>query len=162
LIKKLQKLLLLVAIITLGPIHSADEPKSSSSTATTTATSTEPFIATTTTEVKKPTVKKVVEEDVSEWRYPELKRICSCESTGSPNNEPRQFNKDGSLLKGVVNPNDWGMCQINIKYHKADAEKMGLNLATAKGNKKYAEHLYKTQGAQPWSWSNSCHHTLDN
>jgi hypothetical protein len=143
---------ILVALITFGPIHGAEESKNFSSTATTTATSTEPFIATTTPEVKK----VVRQEDVSEWKYPQLRRICSCESTGSPNNEPRQFDNNGNVLLGKVNNLDVGQCQINLKYHGDAAESLGMNLFTKAGNKAYAEYLYENQGSTPWNWSKAC------
>lgn len=88
--------------------------------------------------------------------YPTLKRICSCESTGRPDNEPRQFDSDGNVLRGIINPLDTGMCQINLKYHEATAIRMGLDLETAYGNASYANWLFDTQGATPWEWSRSC------
>lgn len=87
---------------------------------------------------------------------PTLKRICSCESTGKPYNEPRQFNADGSVVKGKVNPLDTGMCQINLKYHEAAAARLDYDLFTEYGNASYAIHLYETQGTTPWNWSASC------
>jgi hypothetical protein len=88
--------------------------------------------------------------------YPTLKRICSCESTGRPDNEPQQFNADGSVIRGKINPLDTGMCQINKYYHEESAEKMGLDLETEYGNAVYANWLFDTQGATPWEWSRSC------
>jgi hypothetical protein len=87
---------------------------------------------------------------------PTLKRICSCESTGKPYNEPRQFNPDGTVVKGKVNPLDTGMCQINLKYHEATATRLGYDLFTEYGNASYATWLYETQGTTPWNWSASC------
>lgn len=87
---------------------------------------------------------------------PALKRVCACESTGNPNNEPRQFNADGSVLRGVENPLDIGMCQINLHYHQSDAEKMGVDLFTEQGNIEFANALYARQGLTPWNWSKKC------
>lgn len=87
---------------------------------------------------------------------PTLKRICSCESNGSPNGEPRQFNSDGTVVTGKINPLDTGMCQINLKYHQATADRLGYDLFTEYGNISYATWLYKTQGTTPWNWSKSC------
>lgn len=91
-----------------------------------------------------------------DYASPILKRICSCESTGQPNNEPRQFNTDGSVVKGKINPLDTGACQVNLKYHEAASEKFGYDLFTRDGNISYANHLYQEQGTQPWSWSRGC------
>lgn len=88
--------------------------------------------------------------------YPTLKKICTCES-GQGTGEPQQFNiKTGEVLRGEINPLDTGMCQINLKYHQASAEKMGLDLETEYGNAMYANWLFDTQGSQPWDWSRSC------
>lgn len=87
---------------------------------------------------------------------PALKRVCSCESTGKPNNEPQQFEADGSVKKGKQNPLDTGMCQINLHYHQATAERMGLDLFTEEGNIEYANWLYAREGLTPWNWSRSC------
>src|SRR3990167_8183300 len=39
---------------------------------------------------------------VSVWEgYANLKRMCSCESWGTPENEPRQFKEDGAILWGI-------------------------------------------------------------
>lgn len=88
--------------------------------------------------------------------YPTLKRICSCESTGSPDNEPQQFNADGTVLRGKINPLDTGMCQLNSYYHDANAKSMGLDIETEYGNAVYANWLFETQGSTPWAWSKSC------
>lgn len=112
------------------------------------------------TEVKEVVASTTSEtKEVGEWKYPELKRICSCESTGSPNNEPRHFDADGSVLLGRINPNDIGQCQINTHYHRDAAEALNLDLWDEKDNKTYAEYLYENQGHQPWFWSNKCWNT---
>jgi len=88
--------------------------------------------------------------------YPLLKRICSCESTGRPDREPQQFDKNGVVIRGKINPLDTGMCQINSAYHGDAAEKMGLDLDTEYGNATYAIYLFDTQGSTPWNWSKGC------
>lgn len=88
--------------------------------------------------------------------YPTLKRICSCESTGQPDREPQQFNADGSVKRGKINPLDTGMCQINLHYHEEAATKMGLDLETSYGNATYANWLFDREGSTPWNWSRSC------
>lgn len=85
-----------------------------------------------------------------------LKPVCSCESTGSPYNTPRQFNADGSVVRGKINRHDIGMCQINSDYHEEAAKKMGMDIYTEQGNIEYANYLYKHEGLKPWSWSRSC------
>lgn len=88
--------------------------------------------------------------------YPELVRICSCESTGSPNNTPRQFDDKGNVVIGKINKLDTGMCQINLHYHGERAKKLNIDLFTEAGNIKYANMLYKEQGSKPWDWSKKC------
>ncbi len=85
-----------------------------------------------------------------------LTRICSCESNGVPNKKPRHFDADGNVLRGKINNLDIGMCQINLHYHGARADKLGIDLFTEAGNIEYANMLYVEQGTQPWSWSKSC------
>lgn len=92
----------------------------------------------------------------SEYVSPILKRICSCESTGQPNNEPQQFTADGAVTKGKINPLDTGACQINLKYHEATAKKLGYDLFTEEGNIAYANYLYTKEGSTPWNWSRGC------
>lgn len=88
---------------------------------------------------------------------PTLKRICSCESNGNPNGEPRQFNSDGTVLRGKINSNDVGQCQISETYWLDMANKLGYNLETSEGNIRMANYIYEKHGASPWKWSVSCH-----
>lgn len=81
--------------------------------------------------------------------------ICTCES-GRGIGHPVQFNADGSVRRGQVNPHDIGMCQINSDYHEAAATKLGMDIYTTAGNIKYANYLYEHEGTTPWSWSKSC------
>lgn len=96
------------------------------------------------------------EEQENVWKYPELKRICACESMGEPNAEPRQYNADGSVLVGVVNSDDKGSCQINAYYHQEQATSLGMDIYTEEGNIAYAHWLYEKEGSQPWLWSKHC------
>ena len=83
--------------------------------------------------------------------YPTLKRICSCESN------LRQYAKDGqTALRGMVNPSDIGICQINEMYHQGDIEKLGVDIHTEKGNIAFAKNLYDRKGDAPWIWSKPC------
>lgn len=82
---------------------------------------------------------------------PILIPICTCESG------LHHFEADGITVKrGRVNPNDVGICQINLTYHQAQAEKMGLDLLKEEDNIKYANWLYEQSGTTPWNWSKSC------
>lgn len=86
----------------------------------------------------------------------ELVPICACESTGDRNGVPTHYELDGSVKKGRINELDTGICQINLYYHGKSATSMGLDLFKEDDNITYANHLYETEGSQPWSWSRSC------
>lgn len=77
-------------------------------------------------------------------------RIAFCESTY------RQFADDGTALRGVHNPDDVGLFQINEQYHAKKSADMGLDIHTTEGNIDYAMYLLKTQGPKPWSASKPC------
>lgn len=81
---------------------------------------------------------------------PVMIQIARCESTF------RHTLADGSVLKGVVDPADTGVMQINKRYHEQTATSMRLNLDDIYHNMAYARHLYETQGTQPWSASAPC------
>lgn len=94
--------------------------------------------------------------DVQTVLPPTLKRICSCESTGYPDREPRQFESDGSVKRGRINPLDTGMCQINLHYWGDGARSLGFDLFSEEGNKRMALWIYERHGTQPWDWSSAC------
>ena len=79
-----------------------------------------------------------------------FEKIAKCES-GS-----RQFNSDGSVLRGKINSKDIGKFQINLTYHGEAAKKMGLDLFTERGNTLYALYLFRKNGTKDWNWSKSC------
>ncbi len=81
---------------------------------------------------------------------PAMARVSWCESRW------RQWETDGSVLRGRLTPADVGAFQINEGYHLATAQSMGINVHTLRGNMEYARHLYVTQGLQPWSASKYC------
>lgn len=81
---------------------------------------------------------------------PVMIQVARCESTF------RHTLEDGSILKGMVDPADTGVMQINKRYHLKSATAMGLNLDDLTQNMAYARHLYETQGTQPWSASAPC------
>ena len=76
--------------------------------------------------------------------------IARCESS------IKQYNGDGTVLRGRINPQDVGLFQINEKYHLEDSRKLGFNIYESEGNIGYAVYLLRTQGSQPWFWSASC------
>lgn len=80
----------------------------------------------------------------------QLQRIGWCESGN------RQFNDDGTVLRGEINPQDVGKYQINLFYHKAEAQALGFDLFTEEGNEAFALILYAREGSAPWEWSKSC------
>ncbi len=67
-----------------------------------------------------------------------------------------QFNSDGSVLRGFVNPADVGVMQINEKYHLETSIRLGLDIHTLQGNLDYGRYLYETQGTRPWEYSSHC------
>ena len=77
-------------------------------------------------------------------------RIAFCESTY------RQFADDGKPLRGIHNPGDVGLFQINETYHIKQSIKLGYNIESTEGNIDYAMYLLKKSGAQPWSASKPC------
>jgi hypothetical protein len=64
----------------------------------------------------------------SELLSGELRKICECESG------LRQFDESGNVLRGRINPQDVGICQINLTYHEAAADQLGFDLLTEAGN----------------------------
>lgn len=94
---------------------------------------------------------------------PALHGVCSCESSyeGTRYGQPRQFNPDGSVRRGVQNPKDIGECMINLDYWGETAAKLGYDVFTQQGNVKMANYIYEHEGLKPWTWSNGCHHALD-
>jgi hypothetical protein len=81
---------------------------------------------------------------------PVMVEIARCESSF------RHYDRDGSVLRGVVNKSDVGVMQINKYYHGAKAVELGLDLHSKEGNMMYAKYLYEKEGTNPWSASRSC------
>lgn len=79
-----------------------------------------------------------------------LKRIAECESGG------RQFKDDGSVVRGIANPQDIGKYQINLYWNGAKAKELGYDLFTEEGNTLMALYLYHSRGTKDWSWSAGC------
>lgn len=93
-------------------------------------------------------VEKYLRDQYSET--PLLVEIARCESTFS------QFDSEGNVVRGRINPQDVGVMQINEKFHVETAEALGYDLHTLEGNVAYAKYLYKKQGAAPWKASSKC------
>jgi hypothetical protein len=94
------------------------------------------------------TTKEIVEEYFKD--IPIMVDVAYCESRHT------QFNSDGSVLRGVVNPADVGVMQINEKYHLETSIKLGIDIHTLEGNMAYGRYLYETQGTRPWEYSSHC------
>jgi hypothetical protein len=77
--------------------------------------------------------------------------IAKCES-GS-----KQFNDDGTVVRGIVNPLDVGIWQINEYYWLEPSRRLGFDIYTAEGNAAMALWLYNHFDVSPWSWSAPCH-----
>jgi len=97
---------------------------------------------------------------VSPWVPPAvpamLMRVGGCESAGSPTATPRQFNPDGSVLRGKINPHDIGEFQINELFWGTQAVKLGFDIFTAEGNRDMALWIFENYGLRPWGWSRHC------
>lgn len=107
--------------------------------------------STTTSKIAGPK-KSEVETRVREYfaDTPILIDIARCESTF------RQTGPDGKILRGIVNPDDVGVMQINQYYHGDSSKRLGQDIMTLEGNMAYARHLYEVYGADPWSASKPC------
>lgn len=79
-----------------------------------------------------------------------LRRIAQCESNN------RQFNNDGSVLRGFVNPKDVGLFQINEDAWGDKALELGFDIYTTSGNMKMARWIYDNYGESPWIYSKKC------
>lgn len=88
--------------------------------------------------------------------YSILVPVCSCESMGTPYEEPRQFNADGTVLQGRIHPPDTGMCQINKAVWLDTALSLGLDINTKEGNARMANYIYDKHGLEPWKASKYC------
>ena len=97
-------------------------------------------------------VQSSVEEAVREYfkDTPILVKVAMCESTF------RQFDKNGAVLRGIVDRDDVGVMQINEKYHGDQAQKANIDIYSLEGNMKFAQLLYNEQGTAPWSASQPC------
>lgn len=81
---------------------------------------------------------------------PILERIINCESGGN------QFDKNGYVLRGKVNPEDWGLAQINVSIWGAKSKELGYDITTEAGNRAMAQWLLDNKGSGVWSSSAKC------
>jgi len=81
---------------------------------------------------------------------PVLIDIARCES------KFRQWEDNGTVLRGKINKKDVGLFQINEKYHLKASKRLGMDIHTVEGNIAYAKYLYKKEGSTPWNWSGHC------
>jgi hypothetical protein len=83
---------------------------------------------------------------------PILAEIARCES------EFRQTDKNGKVLRGIKDPRDVGVMQVNEYYHGKQAIELGYDIYTLQGNVAYARYLYEErgEGARPWMASSAC------
>ena len=78
-------------------------------------------------------------------------KIAFCESN------LKQFDTTGQPLRGVKNPDDVGLFQINEKFHKKTSVQDGLDINTVNGNVEYAIQLMsEPNGLKHWKWSKPC------
>ncbi len=95
---------------------------------------------------------QTVEEYVREYYAdtPVLISIARCESQFT------HLDKDGSVHRGVVNPNDVGVMQINTDFHAKEAKDLGIDIFSLAGNLEFAKYLYEKEGTAPWDSSKPC------
>ena len=81
---------------------------------------------------------------------PIMIQVARCES------QFRQLDSDGEIHRGVVNPADVGVMQINEHYHLDKSVEENYDIYTLEGNTAYARKLYEKQGTAPWKSSKPC------
>ncbi len=84
-----------------------------------------------------------------------LIKVAACES------QFRQFNEDGDVLHGIVNPKDIGIFQINEKYWLDKSIELGYDIYTIEGNINMAKYIYQVQPTA-WYLSEFCWSPVDN
>lgn len=81
---------------------------------------------------------------------PIMAEVARCES------RYRQYDKDGSIFRGIVNNKDVGVFQVNEYYHLERSKKLGIDIYSVDGNMRYARILYNESGTAPWVSSSPC------
>ena len=82
---------------------------------------------------------------------PIMAEVAKCESRFNHINPAT-----GYVLRGIINPKDVGVMQINEYYHDNTAQKLGLELSNLEDNLAYARYLYEKEGTRPWNASRAC------
>ena len=122
------------------------------------ASTTNTAIASTTANVAATTTEEIAMdrgavEDYIKPEYadtPILIAIAQCESNF------RQFNPDGTVVRGKVDSHDVGVMQINETYWLGKSKSLGDDIYTIEGNMDYAKYLYDKEGTDPWNSSAKC------
>lgn len=81
----------------------------------------------------------------------QLKKICTCESGWQHYESDRM-----TVKRGLINPDDIGICQINQTHWANAVNRLGVDLFTETGNIEMAMWIYKNHGTWPWNWSKHC------
>lgn len=102
------------------------------------------------TKARTPAITKLTVEDLEKALPAVLLKIAECESHN------KQFNPDGSVIRGKQNPKDVGRFQINEYWNGTTAKKLGYDIYTWEGNTKMALYLYDKRGTKDWLWSKWC------
>lgn len=67
----------------------------------------------------------------------------------------KQWHSDGRVVRGVIDNDDTGLCQINNRYWGAEAKKLGLDYENSiEDNIKMCRHIYDVQGITAWVYYN--------
>ena len=86
---------------------------------------------------------------------PEMISIAKCES------EFRQFDSNGTTLRGGMGGKMIGVFQFHEDYHRAAARALGFNIDSLLGNIAYAKTIYAHEGTTPWNSSKHCWGSAD-
>lgn len=95
-------------------------------------------------------------EPVKPILNPAMKPICACESVGNKHGEPTHYKANGDVLRGIVNPSDIGLCQLNDPSWDDQAQSLGFDIYTESGNIEMTNWIYKHEGIWPWRYSQAC------
>ena len=77
-------------------------------------------------------------------------KVCGGES------DWKQWHPNGTVVRGVIDPDDTGVCQINNRYWGAEAKALGLDYENSiVDNVKMTRHIYDTQGITAWVYYNN-------
>lgn len=85
-----------------------------------------------------------------ERKYAILQKIAYCESGN------RQFDKNGNVIRGIINHHDIGKYQINEIIWGTKAKELGFDIYTEEGNEAMARWIFDNYGTTKWNWSKSC------